>query len=140
MTYPNGDRPLARREKTLYVANSDPEKALWMAFPVKAGRHDRGRPGLLRRHPGRQDAQGAARRPERSTRAGKPVRPPAPAGVLVFAPDGTPPRDAQHGEATANVGFGDDGSTLYITADMYLARVKTTTKGRGFLTGRRTED
>jgi gluconolactonase len=33
------------------------------------------------------------------------------------------------GEATANVAFGDDGSTLYITADMYLCRVKTKAKG-----------
>ena len=35
-------------------------------------------------------------------------------------------------EATANVGWGDDGSTLYITADMYLARVRLNTKGLGF--------
>ena len=27
---------LSPDEKTLYVANSDPEKAIWMAFPVKA--------------------------------------------------------------------------------------------------------
>jgi gluconolactonase len=36
------------------------------------------------------------------------------------------------GEATANVGWGDDGSTLYITADMHLARIRTKTKGAGF--------
>ena len=34
MTYPNGIA-LSPDEKTLYVANSDPEKAIWMAFPVK---------------------------------------------------------------------------------------------------------
>ena len=34
------------------------------------------------------------------------------------------------GEATANCAWGDDGSTLYITADMYLCRVKTSTKGQ----------
>ena len=55
-----------------------------------------------------------------------------PGGVLVFAPDGTHLGTLNTGEATANVGFGDDGSTLYITADMYLARVKTKTRGRGF--------
>ena len=33
------------------------------------------------------------------------------------------------GEATANVGWGDDGSSLYITADMYLGRLKTTARG-----------
>ena len=34
MTYPNGIA-LSPDEKTLYVANSDPKKAIWMAFPVK---------------------------------------------------------------------------------------------------------
>ena len=35
MTRPNGIA-FSPDEKTLYVANSDPEKAIWMAFPVKA--------------------------------------------------------------------------------------------------------
>ena len=34
MTYPNGIA-LSPDEKTLYVANSDPEKSIWMAYPVK---------------------------------------------------------------------------------------------------------
>ena len=34
MTYPNGIA-FSPDEKTLYVANSDPKKAIWMAFPVK---------------------------------------------------------------------------------------------------------
>ena len=34
MTFPNGIA-FSPDEKTLYVANSDPEKAIWMAFPVK---------------------------------------------------------------------------------------------------------
>ena len=55
-----------------------------------------------------------------------------PGGVLVFAPDGTHLGTLATGEATANCGWGDDGSTLYITADMYLGRVRLTTKGRGF--------
>ena len=55
-----------------------------------------------------------------------------PGGVHVFAPDGTPLGRLDTGEATANCGFGDDGSTLYITADMYLCRIKTKVKGLGF--------
>ena len=35
MTRPNGIA-FSPDEKTLYVANSDPDKAIWMAFPVKA--------------------------------------------------------------------------------------------------------
>ena len=33
------------------------------------------------------------------------------------------------GEATANCAFAEDGSVLYLTADMYLCRIKTNTKG-----------
>ncbi len=129
MTYPNGIG-LSPDEKTLYVANSDSEKALWMAFPLK----DDGTVG-----PGRVffDATRGVK-----TLKGLPdgfkvdaagnLFATGPGGVLVFAPDGTHLGTLNTGEATANVGWGDDGSTLYITADMYLARIKTTTKGKGF--------
>jgi gluconolactonase len=129
MTYPNGIA-LSPDEKTLYVANSDPDKAIWMAFPLKAdGTIGQGRvffdatrgvktlkglpDGLKVDKDGNLFATG-------------------PGGVLIFAPDGTHLGTLNTGEATANVGWGDDGSTLYITADMYIARLKTTTKGRGF--------
>jgi gluconolactonase len=36
------------------------------------------------------------------------------------------------GQATSNCAFGDDGRTLYMTADDYLMRVKLKTKGLGF--------
>ena len=55
-----------------------------------------------------------------------------PGGVLIFSPDGKHLGTIETNEATANCGFGDDGSTLYITADMYLARVRIKTKGIGF--------
>ncbi len=32
-------------------------------------------------------------------------------------------------QATANCAWGDDGSVLYITADAYLLRINTKTKG-----------
>ena len=50
----------------------------------------------------------------------------------VFAPDGTLLGRINSGEATANCTFGDDGSVLYVTADMYLCRIKTATTGLGF--------
>src|SRR5206468_10020262 len=56
----------------------------------------------------------------------------APGGVLVFGPDGTHLGTFDTGEATANCGWGEDGSTLYITADMYLGRVRLSTRGKGF--------
>jgi gluconolactonase len=53
-----------------------------------------------------------------------------PGGVLVISPDGKHLGTINTGEATANCGWGGDGSELYITADMYLCRVKTKTKGK----------
>ncbi len=55
-----------------------------------------------------------------------------PGGVHIYSPSGKRLGRIATGEATANVAWGDDGSTLYITADMYLARLKTSTKGAGW--------
>jgi gluconolactonase len=52
-----------------------------------------------------------------------------PGGVLVFAPDGTHLGTLLTGQATANCAFGDDGITLYMTADSHLCRVKLSTPG-----------
>jgi gluconolactonase len=129
MTFPNGIA-LSPDEKTLYVANSDPNLAIWKAFPVK----DDGTIGEGRVF---ADVTSSAR-----TKKGLPdgmkvdakgnLFATGPGGVLVFAPDGTHLGTFATGEATANCGWGDDGSTLYITADMYLGRVRLTTKGKGF--------
>jgi gluconolactonase len=55
-----------------------------------------------------------------------------PGGVIVISPHGKLLGRIETGEATANCAFGDDGSTLYITADFYLCRIKTCTIGMGF--------
>ena len=57
--------------------------------------------------------------------------------VLILAPTcGNGPYDVlghiRIGGATANCAWGDDGGTLYITADMYLVRVKLNTSGNKF--------
>jgi gluconolactonase len=49
--------------------------------------------------------------------------------VLVIAADGTHLGTLLTGQATANCGFGDDGQTLYMTADSLLCRVKLSTRG-----------
>ena len=49
MTFPNGIA-FSPDEKTLYVANSDPKQAIWMAFDVAGRRHAGRGQGLLRRH------------------------------------------------------------------------------------------
>jgi gluconolactonase len=129
MTFPNG-LAFSPDEKTLYVANSDPNLAIWKAFPVKDD-------GTLGEGKVFFDSTSMAK-----TKKGLPdgmkvdakgnLFATGPGGVLIFAPDGTHLGTFATGEATANCGWGDDGSTLYITADMYLGRVKLTTKGKGF--------
>jgi gluconolactonase len=47
-----------------------------------------------------------------------------PGGVLIFAPDGTHLGTIMTGQTTANCSFGDDGRTLYMTADSLLCRVR----------------
>jgi gluconolactonase len=128
MTFPNGIA-LSPDEKTLYVANSDPNLAIWKAFPVKQD-------GTIGEGRVFADVTASAR-----TKKGLPdgmkvdakgnLFATGPGGVLVFAPDGTHLGTFATGEATANCGWGDDGSTLYITADMYLGRVRLNTGVKG---------
>jgi gluconolactonase len=55
-----------------------------------------------------------------------------PGGVHVLAPDGKRLGRIETGEKTANCAWGDDGGTLYITADMYICRIRTKTRGAGW--------
>jgi gluconolactonase len=129
MTYPNGIA-FSPDEKTLYVANSDPDKAIWMAFEVKEdGTLGKSRvffdaTPLVKGRKGLPDGM-------KVDRVGN-LFATGPGGVLVFSPDGTHLGTLNTGEATANCGWGEDGSTLFITADMYLCRIKLNTKGEGF--------
>jgi gluconolactonase len=52
-----------------------------------------------------------------------------PGGIFVITPEGKHLGTINTGEKTANCAWGDDGSTLYMTADHYLCRIKTLTKG-----------
>ncbi len=129
MSRPNGIA-LSPDEKTLYVANSDPEKANWMAFPVKED-------GTLGEGKEFFDATS-----EVKTKKGLPdglkvdsqgnVWATGPGGVWVFDSKGKHLGTLATGVATANCGWGGDGSTLYITADKNLVRVKTSVKGLGW--------
>ena len=56
-----------------------------------------------------------------------------PGGVFVFSPAGKLLGRISTGERTSNCTFGGaDGSQLYITADTYVCRIQTKTKGLGF--------
>ncbi len=127
MTRPNGIA-FSPDEKTLYVAQSDPEKAIWMAYEVKPdGTLGRGRvfhdatPWLKRGLKGLPDGM-------KVDRSGN-LFATGPGGVNLFAPDGAFLGRVNPDVPTANCRFGGDGSTLYVTANQWLCRIKTNTKG-----------
>lgn len=126
---PNGIA-LSPDQKTLYVAQSDGRMPVIMAFPVKddgtleAGRIFFNTSHLMTGNKGVPDGLKVDQRGN--------LWATGPGGVLILSPEGKHLGTINTGEATANCGWGDDGSTLYITADMYLCRIRTLTKGTGF--------
>jgi gluconolactonase len=131
MSRPNGIG-LSPDEKTLYVANSDPDKAIWMAFPVK----DDGALGEGKLvHDATADVKAS---PNKGLPDGLKVDQKgnifatAVNGVYVFSPDHKLIGRIVTNDKTANCAFGDDGTVLYMTTNDKLTRVKTTTKGLGW--------
>lgn len=126
MTRPNGIC-FSPDQKLLYVAQSDPDAPLWKVFTVKAdGTLDEGKTffdgtRLLAKRKGLPDGL-------KVDKAGN-LFATGPGGVLVLAADGTHLGTILTGQATANCAFGDDGRTLYMTADSLLCRVKLGTEG-----------
>lgn len=53
-------------------------------------------------------------------------------GVLILSPSGEHLGTLHTTVRTANCTFGDDGSTLYVTANTHLMRIRTSVKGVGF--------
>lgn len=129
MTRPNGIG-LSPDEQTLYVAQSDPDRPIIMAFDVTSdltlenGRVLLDGAALLAESPGLPDGMAIDTRGNLFASG--------PGGVLVISPEGKHLGTIRTGELVSNCGFGDDGSTLYMTADRYLCRIKTSTKGLGF--------
>jgi gluconolactonase len=127
LSRPNG-LAFSPDEKILYVANSDPEKALLMAFPVRPD-------GSLGAAKVFFDVTAAVSKEKPGLPDGLKVSTDGtvwasgPGGVLVYSPQGKHLGTLATGVATANLAFGDDGSTLYITADKNLVRVRTKVKG-----------
>lgn len=129
MTRPNG-LAFSPDEKTLYVANSDPDRAVWMAFDVLPdGSIDKGRvfvdvTPMVGALPGLPDGMKIDRNGNLFATG--------PGGVHVYDPSGELLGRIDTGVATANCAWGDDGSTLFITSDMYVCRIRTLTCGAGW--------
>jgi gluconolactonase len=106
----------------LYVANSDPKKAIWMVYDVNEK-------GLLENEKVFFDATNKT-----ATLKGLPdgmkvhkngwIFATGPGGVLIFTSEGEHLGTIMTNEATANCTFNADYSELFITADDYLLRVK----------------
>lgn len=127
MTRPNG-LAFSPDEKILYVAQSDGRQPIIQAFDIaEDGTASNSRvfydaselAGKLKGSPDglKVDAQGN-------------LFATGPGGVHVISPQGKLLGRIDTKEATANCAFGGaDGSVLYMTADMYLCRIQTKTKG-----------
>lgn len=130
MSRPNG-LAFSPDEKILYVANSDPKSATWMQFPVLSD-------GTLGE--GKVFFDSTSMQGERvfglpdgmKVDVNGNLWATGPGGVLVFTKEGKHLGTLATGVATANCGWGDDGSVLYICADKNLLRIKTLTKGNGW--------
>lgn len=129
------DRPngigLSPDEKFLYVANSG-DKKVWLSFDVA----DDGSTSNSRLF---YDATGFDKYGKGGGNDGLAVDASGniwatgPGGVMVFTPDGKHIGSIDTGTNVSNCCFGGpDGNELFITADMYLCRVKVNVKGIGY--------
>lgn len=131
LSFPNGIL-LSPDGRTLYVANSDPRRAVWVAYRLDArGNVARRRvladvtAEVARERPGLPDGM--------AIDAHGNLFASAPGGILVMAPDGTRLGRIETGQPIANCTFGDaDGRTLYLTSNNMLARLRTRTRGLGY--------
>ncbi len=127
MTRPNGIC-FSPDEKRLYVAQSDPQAPIWKVFNVQAdGTLDAGKTFFDGTKLFKERKKGLPDGLKVDTLGN--VFATGPGGVLVIAADGTHLGTILTGQATANCGFGDDGKTLYMTADSHLCRIKLSTTG-----------
>ena len=125
LTRPNGIA-FSPDEKTLYIANSDPARKVWMAYDVAPGgtvkngrvffdataEKEDGLPDGMK-----VDAQGN-------------LYCSGPGGLWVFSPEGKHLGTIKPPETPANCNWGDDGKSLYITARTSLYRIKLPVAGK----------
>jgi len=127
LRFPNGIA-FSPDERTLYVSNAESSRPIWMAYDVQPN-------GTLANGRVFFDATALVKQGRRGVHDGMRVAragnlfAAGPGGVLVISPQGKHLGTIVTGQPTANCTFGDDGSTLYVTANNQLLRVKLTTKG-----------
>ena len=120
LSRPNGIA-LSPDEKTLYVSNSDPEHAIWMAYNLDENGNITGGHVF---YDATSMVEGVKGLPDgmKVNREGI-IFATGPGGVWIFDPDGTPLGRIDTGEATANCAFNTAQTILYMCADDYLMRI-----------------
>ncbi|MEQ9443619.1 MAG: SMP-30/gluconolactonase/LRE family protein [Cyclobacteriaceae bacterium] len=120
LTRPNGIA-FSPDEKTLYVANSDPERAIWMAYDVNEdGNVSNGR---VFYDATEMTSQAGGLPDGMAVHSKGYIFATGPGGIWIFDAEGTHLGTLKTGVDTANCTFNEDESVLYITADMYLMRL-----------------
>ncbi|MCO8121928.1 SMP-30/gluconolactonase/LRE family protein [Stieleria sp. TO1_6] len=120
MTRPNGIG-LSPDEKTLYVAQSDPDRPIWMAFPINddatlgEGKELHNAAEAMKQYPGLPDGLAVA--------ADGTLFASGPGGIYVMNPDGKLLGRILTAGRVSNCTFDSDQKHLYITADNFLCRV-----------------
>ena len=120
MTRPNGIA-FSPDEKTLYVANSDPKQAIWMAFDITEEGVENGRVLF--------DATAMVGSDRKGLPDGLKVHKSGylfatgPGGVFILSPEGQHIGTILTGQATSNCAFNSDQTQLFMTADMYVMRI-----------------
>ena len=127
---PNGVA-LSPDERTLYVTQSEPTKAIIMAYSLDAAGNVTGKKlfhdatDLVgEKSPGLPDGLAVA--------SDGTIFTSAPGGILVLSKEGKRLGRISDGKPTANCKFGDDGKTLYLTSKDMLARIRLNVSGAGF--------
>jgi gluconolactonase len=131
LTFPNGIA-LSPDARTLYVSNSDPKRAVILAYSLSVD-------GAVVSRRTFADmtalaAQGLPGLPDgMSVDAHGNLWASGPGGIHIFAPDGRELGRIDAGTAISNCAFGDaDGKTLFMTAGRMILRVRTKVRGLAF--------
>src|SRR4051812_49199143 len=125
LTRPNG-LAFSPDEKTLYVANSDEKRKIWMRYDVQADGTVRN--GSVYFDVTSSDENGLPDGMKLDARGNLYCA--GPGGVWIFTPQGEHLGTIKLPETPANCNWGNDGTMLYITAETGLYRIQLAVEGR----------
>jgi gluconolactonase len=125
LTRPNGIA-FSPDERTLYVSNSDEKRRTWMRYDVAADGSVRN--GHLFFDATADNESGVPDGMKIDVQGN--IWATAPSALYVFSPNGTHLGTIKPPEDPANCAWGDDGRSLYITAETGLYRLKTLVNGQ----------